>query len=157
MWLRPSKARGTHQVRHALRPTLASEGCRTSNEEADLSYNVEMRTPEQTALIALRGLLEAKDVHIQKLQVGNETLTGAHIWLFKVQTLCMSKCNGWHIAFHHRFMVVLHGWTGSLLPRVKLEAPKVALSSAWTLCGSAAMPRSRAFRAPMLMSCTCSR
>jgi hypothetical protein len=28
-----------------------------------------MRTPEQTALIALRGLLEAKEMHIEKLQV----------------------------------------------------------------------------------------
>ena len=37
-----------------------------------------MRTPEQTALIALRGLLEAKEMYIQKLEVVCEALTEGH-------------------------------------------------------------------------------
>ena len=81
VWQRPSKYRGKHQVRHPLQPTVASKACRRGDaisstfEEAGLHYSLEMRTPEQTALIALRGLLEAKEMHIQKLEVGNETLT----------------------------------------------------------------------------------
>ena len=81
VWQRPSKIRGKDQARHALQPIVASEACRTGDamsstiKQTDLHYSLEMRTPEQTALIALRGLLEAKEMHIQKLEVGIEMLT----------------------------------------------------------------------------------
>ena len=83
VWQRPSKIRGKHQGRHAPQSTAASEACRvgdaisSTSKEADLHYSLEMRTPEQTALIALRGLLEAKEMHIQKIEVGAEMLTEA--------------------------------------------------------------------------------
>ncbi len=38
-------------------------------KEQAVSSAITMRTPEQTALIALRGLLEAKEMQIEKLQV----------------------------------------------------------------------------------------
>jgi len=37
--------------------------------ELDISKNLAVRSPEQTALIALRGLLDAKEMYIQKLEV----------------------------------------------------------------------------------------
>ena len=85
VWQRPSKVNGKHQARHALQPPLACEaystedGSVSNNKDLGLPYSLEMRTPEQTALIALRGLLEAKEMHIQKLEVGIEALTEAHV------------------------------------------------------------------------------
>ena len=84
VWQKPSKVKGKNQARHAPQPTLDSEACRTGDanasniKQSDLQYSLEMRTPEQTALIALRGLLESKEMHIQKLEVVSVALTEAH-------------------------------------------------------------------------------
>ena len=37
--------------------------------ELDINKSLAVRSPEQTALIALRGLLDAKEMYIQKLEV----------------------------------------------------------------------------------------
>ena len=51
----------------------ADSGAKLGNagivEEEAFSLAITMRTPEQTALIALKGLLEAKEMQIEKLRV----------------------------------------------------------------------------------------
>lgn len=84
VWQRSSTCRGQHQDRHVRQLTPPSKACRTKEalastiKEPDLHHSLEMRTPERTALIALRALLEAKEMYIQKLEVVSEALTEGH-------------------------------------------------------------------------------
>lgn len=55
-----------------------------------------LRTPEQTALIALRGLLEAKEAYIQRLEVSRQLIDLINCILYQAVTVGYSAytCSG---------------------------------------------------------------
>lgn len=77
VWRKPPPVRDKAIARQSALMTSkvekADPGARLGNavvvEEQAVSSTITMRTPDQTALIALKGLLEAKEMQIEKLRV----------------------------------------------------------------------------------------
>lgn len=85
VWRKPPPARDKAIARQSAlmksNVEKADPGARLGNavivEEQAVSSTITMRTPEQTALIALKGLLEAKEMQIEKLRVIHSPAIGA--------------------------------------------------------------------------------